>query len=344
MSPELIYAVVFRATLAVLEPFLAVLRSNSTFFWPYLLSFVALAAVVGAVQAGPLWRRPGRFLRALLPAKRIWWHPSARADYRYYVVNGILFPVLFAPLVVSSAWLAGATQAGLTALLGPVAEPLAVAPTFRLILSVAFFLAYDLGRYLAHGALHALPLLWEFHKVHHSAEVLTPLTNNRAHPVELIIMALGANVLVGLVTGVFLYAAGGQAAVYTVFGLHAAIFVYNLFGNLRHSHVWLSYGPLNRVFLSPAQHQIHHSTRREHFGKNRGYALALWDWLFGTLYLPRGREEFTMGLGDGSDARWHSVRQMYGLPFRLCWDRWIGRRRDGALAAGQGRIHRIGSE
>ena len=95
-----------------------------------------------------------------------------------------------------------------------------------------------------------------------------------------------------------------------------------LIGNLRHSHVWLSYGVvLNHIFISPAQHQIHHSQRPDQFGKNVGYALAIWDWLFGTLYVPKGRETFSFGLGDSSELAYHSLRGMYLKPladyFRL---------------------------
>jgi sterol desaturase/sphingolipid hydroxylase (fatty acid hydroxylase superfamily) len=67
--------------------------------------------------------------------------------------------------------------------------------------------------------------------------------------------------------------------------------------NLRHSHVWLSYGrALEHVAISPAQHQIHHSADRRHFDRNFGSALAIWDWLFGTLYVTRERERLTFGL------------------------------------------------
>jgi sterol desaturase/sphingolipid hydroxylase (fatty acid hydroxylase superfamily) len=68
---------------------------------------------------------------------------------------------------------------------------------------------------------------------------------------------------------------------------------------LQHSHVWLSYGPiLEHLLISPAQHQIHHSRLDAHHGRNFGTTLALWDWLFGTLYVIRGREDLSFGL-DG---------------------------------------------
>lgn len=73
---------------------------------------------------------------------------------------------------------------------------------------------------------------------------------------------------------------------------------------LHHSHVWLSYGPvLEHVFISPAQHQVHHSIDPRHHNRNFGNSLALWDWLFGTLYVIREREEITFGLtGEAEKA------------------------------------------
>jgi len=81
--------------------------------------------------------------------------------------------------------------------------------------------------------------------------------------------------------------------------------------------VWLSYGlSWGRWLISPAHHQLHHSCEERHFGRNRGFALALWDRLYGTLYVPGTRPEtFRLGLGDGSDARYHHVGRMYFLPF-----------------------------
>jgi len=99
--------------------------------------------------------------------------------------------------------------------------------------------------------------------------------------------------------------------------VHALLWLSNLIGNLRHSPVWLSYGPSwGRWLISPAHHQLHHSCEARHFGRNRGFALALWDRLYGTLYVPGARPEaFRLGLGDGSDERYHHLGRMYLLPF-----------------------------
>ncbi len=318
-GPESALFVVIRDGLAaVLRPFFAFLHFETDFYWPDMLSTLFFALLAYAY-----WRRRGRrrdgFVRGFLGAyfsRAVWWHRSARADYLYYLVNGVLFVALFAPLILSGAWAATLTRDGLGALLG-AAAPAEAGSGAVLANTVIFFVLYDFGRYLAHYLLHEVPLLWEFHKVHHSAEVLTPITNARAHPVELVLMASVPAALTGLSTGVFMYAYGRDVGVHTYLGLHVAVFAFSLIGNLRHSPVWLSYGPwLSHVLVSPAQHQIHHSVEPRHFGRNIGFGLALWDWLFGTIYVPHGEEHFKMGLGDGTEARYHGVVAMYLEPFR----------------------------
>jgi sterol desaturase/sphingolipid hydroxylase (fatty acid hydroxylase superfamily) len=184
------------------------------------------------------------------------------------------------------------------------------------LFTVLFFIAYDFGRFVAHSLLHDVPVLWEFHKVHHSAETLNPLTTFRAHPLDLLVMAWVPALATGLLTWTFNQVAAAPISAYTFLGLHVLIFAFNLVGLLRHTHVWLHYGPKwGKWFVSPAHHQLHHSCDPRHVGSNRGFELAVWDRLYGTLYVPGPRERFRMGLGDGTDAEWHRVGRMYVRPF-----------------------------
>ncbi len=307
-------AILHELLLRVMAPFVTFLFPESMLYWPYLLSGLAIAILVYA------WTRPRRdfSFAAMLKAgldPRIWFAKSARADYRFYVVNGILYPLLTAPIALSGLALGVAVSEAIAAWRGPLEDPALGPIAIRVAYTIAFFVCLDFGRFLAHYALHKVPLLWEFHKVHHSAEVLTPITSGRLHPVDLFVMGLGEAFGVAVATGLFFYLGAGEVTVYTALGLHVALMVYYAIGNLRHSHVWLSYGPLNYVFISPAQHQIHHSRLPKHFDRNCGFGLAIWDWMFGTLYVPKERERFPMGLGDGTDGTWHTVRGMYLRPF-----------------------------
>ena len=107
----------------------------------------------------------------------------------------------------------------------------------------------------------------------------------------------------------------------TVLGANAILFVFHVAGsNLRHSHVWISYGALlEHLFISPAQHQIHHSVDRRHHDKNFGAVLAVWDWLGGTLNLASGERDLQFGVG-GAEASPHALSTLYLTPFRDALD------------------------
>lgn len=261
-----------------------------------------------------------------------WWHDSARADYRYYLVNAVVFAVLVAPLLLSAAWLADRGRDLLQAAFG-AGPAWTSGPGPRIAYTVLFFVTYDLGRWIAHSLLHESKLLWEFHKVHHSAEVLTPATAFRVHPVDLLVTLSVPALTTAPVTGLFLYLFADTVTAFTFLGLNFVIGLSGLIANLKHWQVWFRYGPLDGWWISPAHHQIHHSADPRHWGKNRGFELACWDRWYGSLHRPARHNEVTaMGLGDGSEAQWHSVRQMMFQPFVAAW-KLLGRPVRAATAA-----------
>ncbi|MDA0998070.1 MAG: sterol desaturase family protein, partial [Proteobacteria bacterium] len=169
-------------------------------YWPYLLAAAALT--LGLAMVAGLGTSGGAktFLHDAF-CKKVWWSPSSRADYFYYLINIIVFPILFAPAILAQSAVGGEVSAVLTTIFGAWPEPLFSEAALRIAYTVLFFVAYDFGRYAAHWSLHTYPVLWEFHKTHHSAETLTPITSFRQHPVELIVMGLGGNLMGGLATG-----------------------------------------------------------------------------------------------------------------------------------------------
>ncbi|MBT3703445.1 MAG: sterol desaturase family protein [Alphaproteobacteria bacterium] len=289
----------------LLVPLRAPLDQGTLLHWPFLLSALTIALLATRFAPGAL-----HFLKVYF-SRAVWWHPSARADYLYYLINGAFFPVIFAPLLAVSAIVSSATVDMFNAPSGSGEAHWIIVTAF----SLAVFVAYDFGRYIGHWVQHKNAVLWEFHKVHHSAEVLTPLTSFRLHPVDLLLMSAVPGFFTGLVGGSAIIATGGAITPWQVLGMHGGIAAYHLISNLRHTHVWVSFGPVwSRYFISPAQHQIHHSADEKHFHTNIGWAFAIWDRLFGTLYVPEGKEEITYGLGDGTDADYHGVIRMYFLP------------------------------
>ena len=302
-----------RAVAAVTVTVLAPLFRQSSFYWPFLLTSLAIAVFVYTMT-----RRPGAFsLAGLLRAglnPRIWAAESAWADYRYYVINNILCAALLLPLIATSVAVGLLLSESLAAVFGPIETPVIGPVSIKVAGTVAFFVGYDFGHFVSHYLQHRIPLLWEFHKVHHSAQVLTPITATRLHPVDLFLMTLGRNLGAGLGYGVVFYLGAGEVSMYTLLGITALLSVYHMIGHLRHSMVWVSYGPLNGILISPAHHQIHHSALPEHRDKNIGFAFTIWDRLFGTFYAPEKGMSFPMGIGDGSDGAWHHVGRMYWWP------------------------------
>lgn len=312
------------------RPFTAFFYDGGMIYWPYLLSAMILAAGVIYVRTRGAGRSFAGAVREQL-SSGIWWSDSTKADYRYYIVNVILFGTIFAPFVFASEEIGQTINSWLSTWLGAREAPLFEPLTIRIAYTVCFFVAYDFGRFLAHWVQHMVPVLWQFHKVHHSAEALTPITSFRLHPVDLMLMNSGGNLFGGAVTGLFYYLGAGHVTVYTFLGAHLFMGIYNLMGNLRHSHVWLDYGWLGNVFISPAQHQIHHSCLPRHINKNCGGAFAFWDALFGTLYVPKEKETLTLGLGDGSDGQWHNVGRMYLWPVVMAAGLITGKRDTGSV-------------
>lgn len=282
------------------------------FYWPYLVSALAVAAAVYGVR-----RRRARGLLGYAFARSVWAHRSALLDYRFFLVNNSLVALAIAPLFLSTEAIRGAAIRCLEALFGPAGPALPAGPTARLGFTLLIVAAADLAFFASHWLFHRVAWLWEFHKVHHAAEVLTPVTAHRAHPVQLVATAGLTALLVGLVVGICDYAFARPLDALGWLGVNAVTFLFFLAGsNLQHSHVWLSFGPLlGRLFVSPAHHQLHHSVDPRHHGSNYGHIFAVWDWLAGTLLLPGRRERLCFGLPAGESAQWSSLWSLYARPF-----------------------------
>lgn len=295
-------------------------------FWGYLVSAAVIAALVHLVR-----RRSVHGLLAAVAPARVWLRRSTLNDAILLVGNTLVYSFwLMAPLAAISTGLAQRTWLALHTQLGPNPTPL-TGPGAGLGLAVVAFVVSDLGFFLGHWAMHRIPLLWEFHKVHHSAPVLQPLTVLRRHPVSIAVDGLISGALLGPVYGVAGWIGGGELAPATILGVNALLFVGLVAGfDLQHSHVWLSFGPLDRWLISPATHQLHHSADPAHHDRNFGNFLAVWDRLAGSLLTPaevRGDAAeppvLELGLGRPGEA-WE---REYGAAWRLyLWPLWTAAR------------------
>ena len=137
--------------------------------------------------------------------------------------------------------------------------------------------------YWTHRLMHTR-WMWELHKVHHSAEEMNIITNFRSHPIEQLTVTLSNAFPVALL--------GASPSVILVYGALNMIY-----GSLAHSEIRHKSRIWDILFITPAAHRIHHSDRPEHFDTNYG-VLTLWDYLFGTYYLP-SNEKLHYGVQDG---------------------------------------------
>jgi sterol desaturase/sphingolipid hydroxylase (fatty acid hydroxylase superfamily) len=184
-------------------------------FSPQLLAAAMLAGLVWWVRVRPHRRTS---LTKFLFARSVWLHPSALLDYRFLVVRAVLAAVLLVPAWWSSQKLAVWLGLELTWAIGR--GPLGDVDRGWVIaaFSVSAFVLNDFFRYLAHRASHRFEPLWAIHQVHHSAEVLTPFTLNRTHPLEGLLMRAVSALALGLCGGVCAWLFRGRVSAWEIAG------------------------------------------------------------------------------------------------------------------------------
>lgn len=266
---------------------------------------VGLAAL--ATRGGRQFRRarPWRVLRTMF-APRYLAHRSHRLDALFFIANLKVFVLLFGWLILSGLVSSRLFYGLFVEIFGLPGRTSLSATTVLWLGGLVLFLAYEFGYWLDHYLAHRIAYLWDYHRVHHEAEALSPLTLFRVHPIDSTvyynILALtygiadaGLNVVLGFGPGEGRFLSAG-----IVIGIAAYVYL-----NLHHTHVWIAFtGLLGRILISPAHHQIHHSSAVEHHDRNMGNVLAVFDWMFGTLHMPtRRRQKLTFGVHPQADER-----------------------------------------
>lgn len=264
------------------------------------------------------WRPAPGFLAWIFPA-RVYRKPSFWLDLKLFALNwfiGLFTAVNYVAVATGTAWLVGQG-------LG-ISPPL---PNERspILSALVVFLAADLVVYWYHRLHHDRTTLWAIHALHHSAEEMSPITAFRHHPVFGVLGGLIVATSIGVIQGLAMLAITGTIDVVTLAGTNVFSAVLNLgTANLRHSHIWLRFPAwLEYLLISPAQHQAHHSIEPRHYNRNFGEVLAIWDWMFGTLYITQPGETIRFGLGDAAGAplpqRHPTFRNALTEPIQRAW-------------------------
>jgi len=153
---------------------------------------------------------------------------------------------------------------------------------FLLLFVLADFIQWNVHRWL-----HYSPWLWEFHKVHHSVEQMGFAAHLRYHWMETIVYKSVQYIPLSMI----------GFGLDDFFILHLVTI---LIGHLNHANVKITYGPLKYVLNNPVMHLWHHAKNipAGSNGVNYGISLSLWDYLFGTAYIPNQNANEQLGFED----------------------------------------------
>jgi len=210
-------------------------------------------------------------------------------------VNALLLSVLLGGFLLTWSHQMMVAQTGLLNLLGLDGEA-------NVIASVVVM---DLVFYGVHRANHTVPVLWRFHRAHHSDLDLDVTTASRFHPGEVLvsagiklpaIWALGVSPL-GLVS-------------FEIGLLAAAQFQHS---NLRVPEPYETI--VRRVLVTPNMHRVHHSTVFVEHESNFSTIFSVWDRLFGTYHMKVRQEGIRIGLSEYQDLRTVSLPRVMWMPF-----------------------------
>lgn len=293
-------------------------------YFPYLIS--ALLISLFYLKFVNKTTRSQSFLQYIkyLFSPQIWGHPSALVDYQLLFFNSLVKILLITPYLLAHTAFAYVVVRSWESCIGIKDTILWSSTSINISYTILFLLLSDFSRFLLHYALHKIPFLWEFHKVHHAAEVLTPITLYRVHPIEFFLFRLRSLLVFGLITGSFFFWFRTGIEPLSILKIHAGIFLFNLIGaNLRHSHIPISFGnSLERIFISPSQHQIHHSVEEKHYDKNFGSIFSIWDGLFGSLFISQKSEKIAFGIEKKEQKGFQSFWQNLYLPFKNIFNKF----------------------
>jgi sterol desaturase/sphingolipid hydroxylase (fatty acid hydroxylase superfamily) len=151
---------------------------------------------------------------------------------------------------------------------------------------LTLFILRDFIHWNVHRLLHRVPALWEFHKVHHSVEQMGFAAHLRFHWMETIVYRTIEYIPLAMIG----------------FGIQEFLLVH-LFalaiGHFNHSNIRVPLGPFKYIFNNPQMHIWHHAKHiPSKTGVNFGISLSMWDYIFGTNYIPKDGRDEKLGFDD----------------------------------------------
>jgi len=253
-------------------------------FWLILVSFVVLL-----LERVMPWRKGQPFIRPQLAQDIFWW-----------VFNGHIWVVFTAFLFTRLLMGTGVTASNV---LNGFANTFASLSGYPLWTQVCVYLVLsDLLEWCIHNLLHRVGWMWRLHRVHHSIHIMDWFGNFRFHWAEHIIYKILKYLPLTLL------GAEWEAILITAV-------VSTTIGNLNHANLNISWGPLRYVLNSPRMHIWHHDKSPDRpAGYNFAVVFSLWDWIFGTAYMPLDRVPKKIGFRNDEQVP-ENLLMRFLLPF-----------------------------
>lgn len=156
---------------------------------------------------------------------------------------------------------------------------------------LVFFLVSDFVQWNTHRLLHRVPLLWNFHKVHHSVKEMGFAAHLRYHWMEPVMYKSLLYIPIAIIGGFN----AEDVAIVHFFALTV--------GHLNHANLGWDYGPFRYILNNPKMHIWHHAKelpKHTKYGVNYGITLSIWDYLFKTDHIPYNGRDIELGFEDDS--------------------------------------------
>ncbi len=275
----------------MLEKYLNIITDSFTGYWNYLVTeisnpswtnyfywLIGLSVLVFALEIIVPWRKKQPVLR-----KGFW------LDAFYVLFNFFLFSLVAYNALSNVGVELFNDFLGLFGVENIIALQVDSLPVWAQLL-IMFFIA-DFVQWNVHRMLHRVPWLWNFHKVHHSVKQMGFAAQFRFHFMETIVYKTIQYIPLAMI----------GFGIEQFFVVHMfAVFV----GHLNHANLDWSYGKLGYIFNNPKMHIWHHSKElpEQHpYGMNFGLTLSIWDYIFGTAYIPKSGRDIEIGFDGDED-------------------------------------------
>lgn len=213
------------------------------------------------------------------------------------VVNSMLLRLFFPAAAVGFAWQAEAKGWGLFNQIE--------LPGWMVVLGSVILL--DLAIYWQHRLFHRIPMLWQYHQVHHADLDYDVTTATRFHPIEILLSMVIKMVAITLI--------GAPALAVMVFEI-----ILNGCAMFNHGNVKLPSAidkAVRTLLVTPDMHRVHHSVVRHEHNSNYGFNLSIWDRLFGSYVAQPAAGHIGMGIGLNRfrSPKFQLITEMLKMPF-----------------------------